>query len=54
MQKNVQRRVQHCRIVLEVIAQALGHGEHPLAYRQTRDYVFGKMSSDLDHVPETY
>ena len=35
-QENVQCGVENCRIVFQVIAQALGHREHPLAHWQAR------------------
>ena len=40
-EENVQRGAQNRRVALEVIAQALGYGEYPLAYRQTRNDVVG-------------
>ena len=49
--EDVQCGVQHCRIRLEVIAQALGHRPHPLPHRQARDYVVGKMGGGRDHAP---
>jgi hypothetical protein len=38
-------------VVLQVIAQAFGHREHPLAHRQARDDVVGEMGRCLDHAP---
>ena len=42
-QEDVQGDVLLCRVALKVIAQALGHGEHPLPHRQMRDDVVGQM-----------
>ena len=47
----MQRQGLDGRIVLQVIAQALRHREHPLAHRQARQDVVGEMRSGLDHAP---
>ncbi len=39
----MQRGVQNRRVAFQVIAQTLGHGEHPLTHRQSRDDVLGQM-----------
>lgn len=48
-QENVQRGIQNRRITFEVIAQALGHREHPLAHRQARDDMVSEMGGSLHH-----
>ncbi len=41
----------HRRVVLQVIALALGHRQHPLPYRQMRDDVVDQMCRRFDHAP---
>ena len=47
----MQRQGFDSRIVLDEVAHALGHRQHPLAHRQTRYDVIGKMGGSLDHAP---
>ena len=50
-EEDVQRQGLHGRIVLQEVAQALGHRQHPLAHRQPRHDVIGEMRCGLDHAP---
>lgn len=43
----------HCRVALQVIAQAFGHRKHPLAYGQMRDDVVGQMCRRFDYAPDS-
>ena len=47
----MQRGVQDRRIALQVVAQALGHGKHPLPHRQAGNAMQGEMRGGLDHSP---
>lgn len=38
-------------IALQVIAQALGHGQHPLAHRRTREDVVCQKRGGFHHAP---
>ena len=48
-QKDAQHHVQHRPIALHEVPQSLGHGEHPLAHRQSGEYVVGEMRRRLHH-----
>ena len=50
-QQDTQHGALQGRIGLQEVAQALGHGEHPLPHRQTGKDVIGKMRCRLDHAP---
>lgn len=47
----MQRQRFYGRIVLQVVAQALGHRQHPLTHRQSREDVIGQMGGALHHAP---
>ncbi len=50
-EEHVQRQGLNSRIVLQEVAQAFGHRQHPLAHRQTRDDVIGEMGGRFNHAP---
>ena len=50
-QKEVQRGVQECWVVFQVITQPFGHRQHPLPHRQARNDVQGEMGGGFDHAP---
>jgi hypothetical protein len=49
--EDAQHHVEHCAIALHELAQALGHGQHPLAHRQARKGVIGQMRRRFHHAP---
>ena len=50
-EENMQRQGLHGRIGFQVVAQAFGHRQHPLTYRQPRHDVIGEIRCGLDHPP---
>jgi|GEM_PF-2950980 len=47
--KYMQCGVENRRITLQVVAQAFGQGQHPLAHGEERDDVISQMRGGLDH-----
>jgi len=52
---SAQKDAQHCTlqggVALQKVAQALGHGKHPLPYRQSWEDVVSQMRGSLRHAP---
>jgi hypothetical protein len=51
IEKDAQSAVEGFAVVLEVVAQPLGQGEHPLAHRQTGQDMLGEVGGGLRHPP---
>jgi hypothetical protein len=50
-QEDAQHQAQHCPIALHVVAQPLGHRQHPLAHRQAGEDMVGEVRRRLSHAP---
>lgn len=46
IEEDTQGAVERLAVVLEMIAQTLGHGEHPLAHRQTGQDMMGQLGGE--------
>ena len=51
IEEDAQHAVPRLTLVLEMIAQTLGHGAHPLAHRQTGQDMIHKVGGGLCHAP---
>jgi len=49
IEQDAQSAVERLAVVLEMIAQTLGHGEHPLAHRQTGQDMIHEVGGGLHH-----
>ena len=50
-QENVRRRIEHCPIAPQKVAQPLGHRQYPLAHRHARKNMVHLMRCRLRHAP---